>query len=137
MVRGVAKLDPRHMLTVRKVLAPKVAAAAEVKRQALFDALSPGPRSGIQYPQLPRQSSAPGENPQYQSGDLRDMVGAEKVTDLLYDVGMFPKTEADRRKATALEYGYIPGGLAARGYLERVKSDPVSTREAKEGTQKG
>ncbi len=132
----MASLHPRHMQAVRTRLEPKVAAAAEVKRQALFDELSPGPRSGIKYPQLPRQSSAPGESPQYQSGDLRDMVGAEKETDILYNVGMFPDDIAGRKKAHALEYGYSPNNLAARGYLERVKSDPISTRDAKAAAQK-
>ncbi len=124
------------MQAVRSKLAPKVAAAAEVKRQALFDELSPGPRSGIKYPQLPRQSSAPGESPQYQTGDLQDMVDAQEVKDLLWYVGMFPDDLAGRKKAHALEYGYSKGNLAARGYLERVKSDPLSTREAKEAAQK-
>lgn len=126
------------MLTVRAVLAPKVAAAAEVKRQALYDELShtSGGR-GIKYVQLPNRSSAPGQSPILQGGQLRDMVGAEKVSDLLYDVGMFPKTEAGRKKASALEYGYEPGNLEARGYLERVKSDPVSTQAAKVAAQRG
>ena len=125
------------MQAVRSKLAPKVAAAAEVKRQALYDELShTSGGSGIKYAALPNRSSAPGQSPILQTGDLRDMVDAQEVKDLLWYVGMFPDDLAGRKKAHALEYGYSKGGLAARGYLERVKSDPISTREAKEAAQR-
>lgn len=126
------------MLTVRAALAPKIAAAAEVKRKALYDELShTSGGSGIKYAALPNRSSAPGQSPILQQGDLRDMVDAQEVRDLLWYVGMFPDDLAGRKKAHALEYGYSKGNLAARGYLERVKSDPVSTKAAKDAAQRG
>lgn len=57
-------------------------AAADEGANVLDKHLKAGARSGVKYRRLPRRSSAPGQYPQEQSGELRRGVGSIVTDDL-------------------------------------------------------
>jgi hypothetical protein len=61
--------------------------SANAGASALRKNLELGQRSGIQHEFLPNRSSAPGEFPQYQSGDLYNSVSAHQLGNLRFNLG--------------------------------------------------
>ena len=96
---------------------------AEVGADVLRENLSAGSRSGRQYPDLPRRSSAPGEMPQEQTGELKGMVESGKTENGAY-FGLVPKSAAQREKALNLELGAPSQNLIARAPVRRTALDP-------------
>jgi HK97 gp10 family phage protein len=65
-------------------------------------------RSGVKYPNLPNQSSAPGEAPAFQSGRLRNSIAVVKRAtpdDLVAETGPRVQSFPDAYYAAFLEYG--------------------------------
>ena len=88
---------------VEEIIRQKVEAAAKTAEDQLRQNLSAGSRSGRQYPNLPRRSSAPDEYPQEQFGDLKNKVGRQTSDDgLEQEVGVF---DEDAGKLFGLEFG--------------------------------
>ena len=120
---------PTAKATITALLAKPVAAAADAAEGKLRDNLGQtSGGQGVKYNNLPNTSSASGQDPIKQSGRLQGMVDSEKVTDTMHRVGMFPKNSDEAGQARALEYGYAPGGLAERAYLQRWSEDPETHR---------
>lgn len=72
------RLNPAGLAKVRQNLTPLALKGAGAAVEVAQDKLT-GPGSGRQYPGLPNRSSAEGEYPAEQSGDLRDSMAAEAV----------------------------------------------------------
>ena len=81
--------------------------AAEASADQLRENVSAGARTGIHYPWMPRRSSAPGEFPQQQSGNLLESVGVANprfhagLQEFEYAVGFFGE---DMQKLEELEF---------------------------------
>jgi hypothetical protein len=107
--------------TIVNALAPKVQAGTEAYADALRENVSAGPRSGVQYPGLPRQSSAATEFPQQQFGDLKASVDTQPTNDpLMWRAGFIGDDEG---KLNWLEYG------SGRAPLQRT-ADQAETRQS-------
>lgn len=59
------------------------------------------PKSGIQWPNLPRRSSSPAETPAYQSGDMASMMRVNSIGDGVAEL------EAYSREAWFMEFGFM------------------------------
>lgn len=75
--------------------------AAKSAASALAERISAGGRSGRHYDKYPRRSSAPGEYPQEQFGDLRNSVDSVQSGTAEYMVGFFGE---DQEKLLYLEF---------------------------------
>lgn len=117
------KLYPNAAAIIAKQLERPVESAAAAYADKLSDNLAAGSRSGVQYPGLPRVSSAPGEYQQEQSGSLRDAVGVRDTPDPLRKQAGFFGLPQDRLDHA--EYGRVGG----RAPLTRTAQDN-ETREA-------
>jgi hypothetical protein len=107
--------------TISKLLEPKIQAGAEAYADALRENVSAGPRSGVQYPGLPRQSSSATEFPQEQFGDLKASVDTQPTNDpLMWRAGFIGDDEG---KLNWLEFG------SGRAPLQRT-ADQAETRQA-------
>jgi HK97 gp10 family phage protein len=97
--------------SINRKLARGLNARAEALRAEVFGLIEQGhpTRSGNQYPDLPRRSSAPGEPPAYQSGRLAESIAVlSRATpaDLVSTVG--PRPQAFNGRApypVFLEFG--------------------------------
>ncbi len=112
---------------ISKLLEPKVQASAEAYADALRDNVSAGPRSGVQYPGLPRQSSSADEFPQEQFGDLKASVDTQPTNDpLVWRAGFIGD---DQGKLNWLEWA------SGRAPLART-SDPETLRAILEAAKR-
>lgn len=112
-------LYPNAAAIIAKQLTGPVERAATAYADKLSDNLAAGSRSGIQYPSLPRQSSAPGEYPQSQTGSLKDSVGTSPTNNkLVWSAGFFGE---DKAKLLSLEYG--SRNMAERAPLYKTSQD--------------
>ena len=91
---------------------------ADIGADELRTNLSAGPRSGRQYPNLPRRSSAPGQYSQEQSGRLKGMVQSGKTDNGAY-FGLVPKNAAEREEALDQEFGNPKNNLVGRANVRR------------------
>ena len=81
-------LDFNKLVSVTTRTATRALAfAADAGVDELHANLAAGERSGRKYPNLPRTSSAFGEFPQEQFGDLRDSVKSWRINPLRYAMG--------------------------------------------------
>jgi hypothetical protein len=114
--------------TISKLLEPKVQAGASAYADALRENVSAGPRSGVQYPGLPRQSSSATEFPQEQFGDLKASVDTQPTNDpLIWRAGFIGD---DQGKLDWLEYG------TGRAPLQRTADQPETRQAVLEAAQK-
>jgi hypothetical protein len=67
-------LNPQGIAQVRDRIRQAIEEASLAAAEQLDENTSAGSRSGRQYPRLPRRSSAPGEYPQEQFGNLNDSI---------------------------------------------------------------
>lgn len=111
-------------------------AAAEAGAAQLRENLSAGGRSGVQYPQLPRRSSSPGEMPQLQSGRLQGMVdhGSSGPGEAWF--GLAPSNADELGQARALELGNPQGNLIARAPVRRTAFDSRTHAKMNEAVKK-
>lgn len=106
-------------------LAPKLERATGEMAKALHENLGPEPpRTGRKYARLPNRSSAPGEFPARQSGEMQDGVYHAGTDDpLAREVGI---QDSNLAKLRALEFGNPAGGLTERAPVARtVESEDV------------
>lgn len=108
-----------------RLLAPKVRAAGQEVKAFLTEKLS-GPGSGVQWPGQPNPSSAPGEYPAEQSGDLVGSLDAREVGPLHWQAGAFEAPP----EAFWLEFPPPPGspfakktGYGARPWISKAFND--------------
>lgn len=127
-VRFVPNLAGIAMLTAQ--LKEVKAVTAEVYAEQLRDNLSAGPRSGRKYPDLPRQSSGPGEFSQEQSGNLKSMVYADEDS-----FGFAPRNAEDREQVFDQEFG-DGDRLAGRANLRRTATEPKAKAQALQEVRK-
>jgi hypothetical protein len=114
--------------TIVNALVPKVQAGTEAYADALRDNVSAGPRSGVQYPGLPRQSSSATEFPQEQFGDLKASADSQPTNNpLIWRAGFMGD---DIGKLRWLEYG------SGRAPLAHTADDPETRRRMLEAAQK-
>lgn len=74
----MASLSASGLAALRRQLSGVALAGAQGGSGGLAGKLE-GEGTGVQYPGLPRRSSAPGEYPAEQSGDLRDSIAARQA----------------------------------------------------------
>lgn len=97
-------------------------AAAEEGREVLEENLSASTsqRTGEWYKGQPRRSSAPGQYPQEQTGNLRSMAAVEHISSTQVDFGLYPASVQDAQQAMALEVGAPRNNLVARAPVYRT-----------------
>jgi hypothetical protein len=118
-------INPNLLAGIEADLAPRIERAAEKGGELLRMNVSAGARSGRRYSQLSRQSSAPGEFYQEQSGEFRDAVAANPTNDsLTYEVGVFG---LDQGRLNHSEFA--PGSAGGRQNLARTFEAPSTLRE--------
>lgn len=85
----------------------RIGTGAAVAAEVIREHIQAGPRSGVHWPDMPRRSSAPGEYPQEQTGDLLRSVGVEHERPTEYVVGSVdnPPPEAAKLEFTPVFYG--------------------------------
>lgn len=90
----------------------------------LYENLEAGERSGIQYFFLPRQSSAAGEFPQEQSGDLRASIASWQIAPLKFGMGFknnVPEYAIDIEYAPSDQGGRAPLALTFESVLTHAR----------------
>jgi len=111
-------------------------AAAEAGAEQLRDNLSAGGRSGTQYPQLPRRSSAPGEFSQEQSGRLKDMVDHGQHAPASAWFGLAPRSADELGEAKGQEFGNPDGSLVGRANVRKTALDSRTHKRMNEAIKK-
>lgn len=122
-MKVTVKPNPSALAQLYAEADKKLAAMAEAGADALRENLSAGSRSGVQYPSLPRRSSAPGQYSQEQSGTLKGMVESGQSGPLKHWFGLVPKGTAERAEALAQEFGAPRNGLVGRANVRRTALD--------------
>lgn len=130
-MKAKGSLYPNAAAIIAKQLTGPVERAAKAYADQLSDNLAAGSRSGVQYPSLPRQSSAPGEFQQEQSGSLRDAVGVRDTPDPLRKQAGFFGLPQDRLNNA--EYGRVGG----RAPLARTAADNKTRTDMLTAARKG
>ena len=98
-------------------------------REQLRENLSRGPRSGVKYSSLPFPSSAPGEYPQEQEGDLKASIENNPTNDpLRREVGSFGVAHGE-----FLEFA--PESHGGNKWLTRSMNDPEMLRRMEEAAR--
>lgn len=92
--------NPAGLAQIQAQLKEVKAVTAEAFAEQLRDNLSAGPRSGVQYADLPRRSSAVNEYSQEQHGTLKGMVKAGEDW-----FGLAPEGADERKQAEDQEFG--------------------------------
>lgn len=124
--------NPNLKAELIKDLSPRIQHAAEAGAAVLRENVSAGARSGVHYPNLPRRSSAAGEFPQEQEGDLRASVDANPTNNpLVWEVGFFGD---DQGKLNNLEYA--PPSRGGRAPLARTMSNPETLKRMEDALKK-
>lgn len=85
------------------------------------------PGSGVKYPTLPNVSSAKGEFPAEQSGDLRGSVDAWPIAWHSYAMGLRDAPEH------AIYLEYLPPSMGGRNFMWRTFNDPATWKEMNRG----
>jgi hypothetical protein len=111
-------------------------AAAEAGADQLRDNLSAGGRTGVQYPQLPRRSSAPGEYSQFQSGRLQGMVDHGQHAPGEAWFGLAPRNADELGEAKGQEFGNPEGSLVGRANVRRTATDARAHRRMNDAVLK-
>lgn len=120
VLKVVEKQNPNVLSELQALVESVLLDMAEVGADALRENLSAGPRSGRQYPNLSRRSSAPGEFSQQQSGGLRGMVNSGMQGPNAAYFGLEPRSPADREQALAQEFGAPRKNLIGRANVRRT-----------------
>jgi hypothetical protein len=121
------ELDADALQKLSGMLHKRLEAGALELGIVLEENLSAGSRSGTQYPSLPRRSSAPGEYPQEQTGQLISGVFVEPTADpLVFEVGI----EDDAGKLMGLEFEAPSQG--GRAPLRRTITDAKTHQRVRE-----
>ncbi len=121
-ITTIVKDNPNILAQLNAEAQKIVLKMAEVGADALESNLSAGSRSGVQYPTLPRRSSAPGEFSQLQSGRLQGMVQSGPTADGAY-FGLVPRSTDEREQALAQEFGAPRNNLVGRANVRRTAMD--------------
>ncbi len=116
--------NPNALLELQRLIDGTLLAMAEVGADDLRENLSPGPRSGVHYPNNPRRSSAPGEFSQLQTGRLRGMVKAGLLTPGRAYFGLVPNGADEREQAEDQEFGNPGNRLIGRANVRRTAYAP-------------
>ncbi|MGL5005371.1 MAG: hypothetical protein ACRDAM_20800 [Casimicrobium sp.] len=112
---------------ITKQIAPKLERGATLAGLMIIDRLSQ-PGSGEKYAGLPNRSSAPGEYPARQSGELVNSIDARALTPLRFGIGSFNAPdhaywlEFDPPGAPGFERETESG---VRRWLSRTMEDPT------------
>lgn len=101
----------RALLLAR--MEPVAEAMAQEAAGFLKEKLS-GAGSGLHHPGLPNPSSAPGEYPAEQSGDLLACIGVQSTGPAQYEVGALNSVAPVPAEAWALEYPSPPSSPITR-----------------------
>ncbi len=128
--------NPNALAQLQELVDGALLDMAEVGAEDLRGNLSAGPRSGIQYPSLPRRSSAPGEFSQEQTGGLRGMVGSGMLEPGAAYFGLEPETIADAEEALAQEVGAPRNNLVGRANVRRTALDSRTQSRMKAAAQR-
>lgn len=128
--------NPNALAQLQELVDSVLLGMAEVGAADLRANLSAGSRSGVQYPSLPRRSSAPGEMPQEQSGRLKGMVGSGMQESGSAYFGLEPNGNDEREQALALELGAPRSNLIARSPIRRTALDPRTQSRMKAAAQR-
>ncbi len=117
--------NPRLRAELTRALQIMLREAATAGMDRLKDNVSGQGRTGIKYAHLPYRSSAPGEYPTEQEGDLLNDVGFSQTSDpLTWLVGFFGP---DQGKYEALEF--LPESEGGRQPLAMTAEDPATHEE--------
>jgi hypothetical protein len=109
-------------------LGETLAAAASAAYSVLDANIARGERSGIQHPELPYRSSAPGEFPQEQFSALRNSLGIEPAGPLAIEVG-----SVNNPPPEAFDLEFRDERRGGRPWLSRTMEDPATWEEMNRG----
>ena len=121
------KLDRALSGKLAALLSKKLDAAAEEGALVVYEKTAAGPRSGTHYPGQPRQSSAPGESIQEQTGEARSGISWRPTSDPLTKE-VFIEGDIDKLTALALD----PESEGGRDLLHRELVEPEAMRRMRE-----
>jgi hypothetical protein len=136
MLKVTERKNPNALAQLQELIDGALLDMAEVGAEDLRRNLSAGNRSGVQYPSLPRRSSAPGEMPQEQSGRLKSMVVSGVLEPGVAYFGFEPDGHDEREQALALELGAPRNNLIARAPIRRTALDPRTQSRMKAAAQR-
>jgi hypothetical protein len=130
-----AKLNPAGLAQMRARIAEAIQEAALAAGLQLEENVSPGPRSGHKYPQLPRRSSAPSEFLQSQSGDLLASVDVRDGAHEFQKRPGFHDAPYGTDVLGALEFGNRAGTLAGRKSTTRTFESPETHQKMRDAAK--
>jgi hypothetical protein len=136
MLKVTERKNPNAMAQLEALVDGILADMAEVGAEDLRGNLSAGPRSGVHYAGQPRQSSAPGEYSQEQTGGLKRMVSSGMLEPGAAYFGLEPENEAEREEALAQEFGAPRNNLVGRANVRRTALDPRTQSRMKAAAQR-
>jgi hypothetical protein len=128
--------NPVALAALTAQLDEAMAAAAEAGAEQLRDNLSAGARSGVQYPQLPRRSSSPGEYSQEQSGQLKGMVDHGQHAPASAWFGLAPQNADELGEAKGQEFGNPENSLVGRANVRKTALDSRTHKRMNEAVKK-
>jgi hypothetical protein len=136
MLKVTERRNPNALAQLQDLIDGVLLNMAEVGAEDLRGNLSAGPRSGVHYAGQPRQSSAPGEFSQEQTGALKRTVGSGMLEPGSAYFGLEPETEAEREEALAQEFGAPRNNLVGRANVRKTALDSRTQSRMKASAQR-